>query len=864
MSERLIMKQTLTCPSCGQPLAANALQGLCPACLLKAGLGSNLKTAPETNPATPSVPPGGAAPMPSEVATSFPQLEVLGLLGQGGMGAVYKARQKALDRVVALKILPPAVGDDPAFAERFAREAKALARLNHPGIVTLYEFGQANGLYYFLMEFVDGVNLRQLLQASRLSPREALAIVPQICDALQYAHDQGIVHRDIKPENILLDRQGRVKVADFGLAKLVGGPTDPAAVRVSSSASPVLTEAGKVLGTPRYIAPEQLDRPGEVDHRADIYSLGVVFYQMLTGQLPEQRIDPPSRKVRLDVRLDEVVLRALEKEPKRRYQQVSQVKTAVESINATSDRAVEPGTTPSAATTPWSNFVASLLGVPFTSPWAIKLANLSALGCLASLGFLPLPIPGWEGMFGFSGLFGLIGVAFIMERVARRKRPPSGPGRTSTVDGTQPNVSNPDVSTNAPEDNSLKLHTAFRWRWTAGATAGLLVLGTLVFVWVQRAQPLDTPLTSDSPRGEFSALASTWRAMRFFGPDLLSYRFSVQGRGGAAFQKWEVPVPVAELTDIPQAQPWDHYSFEKHGRIRWSEDGTKVSFRVRDVEVSAFNTVDKSFSSQEGFSPVREVTLLGGTKLQDCFIDLETGRVRSAPTEMVESLRAHHELGHGSPTVPRVQAWMRTNGLDLVKRVLEEGVMQVGGASIMMAEKSGPHANQRGFDTISTDQVVRAAAEAERVMNNSPGAEEPPFYWLDHRAVYAFKTREGSAGLLEVVEDKSRSDKTRVRYKLVRFNDKFTVDFREVRLGTAINAMAKQAKVNCTLDPNLPFLHSSGDGRPTSEPLVTVHWEGVTARQAFDKLLSNYNLRLIGDSKTGIGHITTNNVITDK
>jgi serine/threonine protein kinase len=106
------------------------------------------------------------------------------------MGAVYKARQKELDRIVALKILPPDIGDEPAFAQRFSREAKALAKLNHPGIVTLYEFGQADGLFYFLMEFVDGVNLRHLLEAERLSPREALAIVPQICDALQYAHDR--------------------------------------------------------------------------------------------------------------------------------------------------------------------------------------------------------------------------------------------------------------------------------------------------------------------------------------------------------------------------------------------------------------------------------------------------------------------------------------------------------------------------------------------------------------------------------------------------------------------------------------------------------------------------------------------------
>jgi predicted Ser/Thr protein kinase len=269
-----------------------------------------------------------------EVRELFPQLEVIEMIGRGGMGAVYKARQKELDRLVALKILPPGIGEDRAFADRFVREAKALAKLNHPNIVTLYEFDQADGLFYFMMEFVDGVNLRQLLHGGRLAPREALAIVPQICDALQYAHDHGIVHRDIKPENILLDRKGHVKVADFGVARLMGVEGEVPAVEGGppASASVSLTEVGKVIGTPHYMAPEQKERPGEVDHRADIYSLGVVFYQMLTGELPGKRIEAPSKNFHLDVRLDEVVLRALEKEPALRYQQAGQFKTQIETI----------------------------------------------------------------------------------------------------------------------------------------------------------------------------------------------------------------------------------------------------------------------------------------------------------------------------------------------------------------------------------------------------------------------------------------------------------------------------------------------------------------------------------------------------
>jgi serine/threonine protein kinase len=318
------------CPQCGTPLPTGALAGLCPACLLRMGAAADTVTDAKGKTFTP--------PPIAELAAKFPQLEILELVGRGGMGAVYKARQKQLDRIVALKILPPGIGDEPAFAERFAREAKALAKLNHPNIVTLYEFGDAGGQFYFLMEFVDGVNLRQLLAGSRVSAREALAIVPQICDALQFAHDQGIVHRDIKPENILLDRRGRVKVADFGLAKIIENRDDTANYSVTGKISENLTDAGKTMGTPNYMSPEQITAPGEVDHRADIYALGVVFYQMLTGELPGKKIEAPSKKVQIDVRLDEIVLRALEKNPELRFQQVSEVKTCVETIVGGSGR----------------------------------------------------------------------------------------------------------------------------------------------------------------------------------------------------------------------------------------------------------------------------------------------------------------------------------------------------------------------------------------------------------------------------------------------------------------------------------------------------------------------------------------------
>jgi serine/threonine protein kinase len=306
------------CPQCGNPLPSGVLEGLCPACLFKQG--ATADTALPTE-----VPPFNPPPI-EEVARLFPQLEILAFIGKGGMGAVYKARQPNLDRVVALKILPPQTAGGPSFVERFNREARALAKLSHPNIVAVHEFGQVNGLPFFIMEFVDGLNLRQLEQAGKLSPREALQIVPQICEALQFAHDEGIVHRDIKPENILVDKKGRVKIADFGIAKILGGEPDVS-----------ITETQGAIGTPHYMAPEQMEKPASVDHRADIFSLGVVFYEMLTGELQLGKFAPPSsRKVEVDVRLDEVVLHALEKDPARRYQHVSQVKTDVDTIASTS------------------------------------------------------------------------------------------------------------------------------------------------------------------------------------------------------------------------------------------------------------------------------------------------------------------------------------------------------------------------------------------------------------------------------------------------------------------------------------------------------------------------------------------------
>ncbi len=301
------------CPKCGAAVPPEAPQGLCPKCVLAQAV------APEAAPtATTNI------PSLERLAVAFPQLQIVELIGRGGMGFVFKARQPHLDRFVALKLLPDSLAHDAHFAERFNREGRTLARLNHPNIVSVFDFGQAGGFYYLLMEYVDGVNLRQAMQAGRFSPAEALSIVPKICEALQYAHEEGVLHRDIKPENILLDAKGRVKIADFGIAKIVGDEKSDIS----------LTATGAALGTPHYMAPEQWEKPGSVDHRADIYSLGVVFYEMLTGELPIGRFAAPSTKTPVGTVVDEVVFRTLERDRERRFQSAGEVKTRVETIAA--------------------------------------------------------------------------------------------------------------------------------------------------------------------------------------------------------------------------------------------------------------------------------------------------------------------------------------------------------------------------------------------------------------------------------------------------------------------------------------------------------------------------------------------------
>ncbi|WP_395743268.1 serine/threonine-protein kinase [Prosthecobacter sp.] len=264
----------------------------------------------------PFIPPSTAEL--DELITGYKFLE---FIERGGMGAVYKAVQKSLNRTVAVKLLPQVHRNKESFAERFKREAQALALLNHPYIISVHDFGEtADGQMYYAMEFVSGMDLQHLLRRDPPEPRQILKIITQVCEALQYAHEHGIVHRDIKPANILIDERGNVKVADFGLAKVVG----PQSVD--------FTATGVTIGTPDYIAPEALDQSRNIDHRADIYSLGVMIYELFTGHVPKGVWEPPSIRSGADKGIDAVVSKAMQNNPEKRYQQVRDMTQVLEKL----------------------------------------------------------------------------------------------------------------------------------------------------------------------------------------------------------------------------------------------------------------------------------------------------------------------------------------------------------------------------------------------------------------------------------------------------------------------------------------------------------------------------------------------------
>lgn len=259
------------------------------------------------------------APDIEEVARLFPNYSILRLIACGGMGAVYEATQTSLDRQIAVKILPREFSGDEAFRQGFEAEAKAMAKLNHPNLIGVYDFGEADGMLYIVMEYVAGNSLFASANGERIEQSVALSLIEGVCHGLANAHSHGILHRDIKPSNILLDQNARPKIGDFGLARALERE---------------IQEGEQIFGTPGYTAPEVLKPPFTIDQRADIFSVGVMLHELLTGQLPDADPRPASKICGCSFRLDPIIQKATHKDPNQRFSSCTEMAEAIAKVLA--------------------------------------------------------------------------------------------------------------------------------------------------------------------------------------------------------------------------------------------------------------------------------------------------------------------------------------------------------------------------------------------------------------------------------------------------------------------------------------------------------------------------------------------------
>lgn len=263
-------------------------------------------------------PDNAVAEKPKKKTVKIGHYVVTGKIGQGGIAEIYRARQESLGRDVAIKILSKKLTDDPDIVRRFDRESMVIAKLNHPNIVHIIDKGKTAGRYFFVMEYVNGTSLREVIESDKIPMNTKLDMLVQVCKALDYAHKNGVIHRDIKPTNILIDRQGNALVADFGIAQIVGTPDGE------------MTASDVVMGTLSYMSPEQKLSSTNVDKTTDIYALGVVLYEMLVGKKPLGHFKPPSEiDPQINIKFDEIVLRCLAQDPQDRYQSAVELKNAI-------------------------------------------------------------------------------------------------------------------------------------------------------------------------------------------------------------------------------------------------------------------------------------------------------------------------------------------------------------------------------------------------------------------------------------------------------------------------------------------------------------------------------------------------------
>ncbi|MEP4077440.1 protein kinase domain-containing protein [Haloferula sp.] len=733
-------KDTGQCSRCGTKISEDTAGGLCPKCLMAHNF--ETRTMPEGEPAA-SVP----ALSPEEMREHFPQFEIIECLGRGGMGVVYKARQKTLDRMVAIKVLAGEWQGEAGFAERFEREAKTLAQMSHPNIVTVHDFGETGGLYFIVMEYVDGVNLRDLMGEGKMAAEQALAIVPPVCEALEYAHEKGVVHRDIKPENLLLDREGRVKIADFGIASLAG-------------------VSGERSGTPIYMAPEQEE--GMVDRRADIYALGVVLYEMLTGDRPAKDVVAPSRRVEVDVKIDEMVLRALEKEPEKRYQTAGEFRTVVQTLSGqpTPVAAMEKpkrsrkvllifgclgiclialaipivavliafkprGSASEEVVSPDEGQRLSFRGRPKGLSKA-ELGDLRAASNVVSIDLMDTRLT--------DGLLQIVGSHRKLERLnlgcsIRSKSPQMTDERLKYLSGCQ-NLKalilhgNPITDAGLAHLDSLPRLELLQLGGTEVSGEGLKHLPHLTWLRLDA-----TPITDDGlePVARMRNLEQLYLDITD-----VSDAGLVHLRGLKKLRSLNLHSAKVTAAGV--------------GALKQSLPGLSIGWNR------------ESPLGEDGFQMERTIELHRSATLQNSFVDLDTGTLLGLPEDLVDKLKNSGRLNEGNPQVLSISEWAADCGADLFLPVDSNQVIILEGFCIE---------GEKNFDAFTVSDV-RAFSRTMNEMEFGKAAENPTSHMSiginpspESRRSAIFQTREGGSGAVEITELGKGSQRVRVRFKLI-------------------------------------------------------------------------------------------------
>lgn len=422
--------------------------------------------------------------MDTLIGQTLGQYQIVEQIGKGGMATVFKAYQPRLDRYVAIKVLPAYYAHEEGFSERFVREAKAIARLDHPNILPVYDFGQTDGLSYIVMKYVAAGTIKERL-GQPLVPEDTIDILKQVASALDHAHDQGILHRDVKPGNILIDANGWVYLSDFGLAKMVEGSVQ-------------LTGSGVGIGTPAYMSPEQ-GQGLKVDGRTDVYALGVILYEMLTGRVPYEAETPMAVVVKhitsplpmprtinpsIPSSVERVILKALAKDPDDRFARagelVSALEAAITQVESKESVAPVPHSTLHAAPPP-----APSPPPPYQAPAPSRKSNLPILA-----------------IAGVGGVVAILGVALVVGLLFLLSRDGTSGGQTDFSDSrlasaTAPAVALGPTASSTPEPEAPA--EAESSGPPAAAIASTAPVATATSLPIETPQPTATPIPTATP-----------------------------------------------------------------------------------------------------------------------------------------------------------------------------------------------------------------------------------------------------------------------------------------------------------------------------------------------------------------------------